>query len=67
MASGIGGHLIEKYRKDRWFTRNVLGTERLFGHNLHMYKKAKTQAVGLHEHALAGGVWCHKCQSIRHA
>ena len=40
--SGIGGHLIEKSGKDQWFTREVLGTERLFGHNLHLYKKAKT-------------------------
>ena len=33
--NGLDGHLIEKFRKYQWFTRHVLGTERLFGHNLH--------------------------------
>ena len=33
--SGLDGHFSEKSRKYQWFTRLVLGMERLFGHNLH--------------------------------
>ena len=33
--SGLDGHLIEKSSKYQWFTRPVLGTERLCGLNLH--------------------------------
>ena len=34
---GLDGHLIEEFSKYQWFTRPILGTERLFGHNLHPY------------------------------
>ena len=33
--SGLDGHFSEEYRKYQWFTRLVLGTEQLLGHNLH--------------------------------
>ena len=33
--SGFDSNFSEKSRKYQWFTRLVLDTERLFGHNLH--------------------------------
>ena len=36
--SGLDGHLVEKSSKYQWLTL-VLGTERLFDHNLHTYSQ----------------------------